>query len=49
MKLPAELLKFIEQSREGAKGKNGEEDVEAEEVAFDPKIHYDKEDLISFH
>jgi len=44
--LPDELLKFIDQAElTDRKNKNKEEEV----VVDDPKIHYDKEDLISFH
>ena len=48
LKLPDELQKFIEQN-DSKSAADAEKEIEAEEVAFDPKIHYDKEDLISFH
>lgn len=46
VKLPEELVKFINQDKQDEDGaKEGQE----EEVKEDPTIHYDKEDLISFH
>ena len=49
LKLPDELQKFIEQSESKSAADAANKEIEAEEEAFDPKIHYDKEDLISFH
>ena len=43
--LPDELLKFIEDKGKGEVEKGDE----VEETVEDPTIHYDKEDLISFH
>ena len=41
LKLPEELQKFIDDK--------GTDKPDVEEIPEDPKIHYDKEDLISFH
>ena len=44
LKLPEELEKFQKQSTE-----EGKDQIEEENLQEDATIHYDKEDLISFH
>ena len=43
--LPEELSKLRSQSDANEEGEEGKD----EEEQFDAKVHYDKEDLISFH